>query len=835
MNSLINRYKNKVMKRYLNEDLPFKVRVLNVALLSAFGMGVIETIISALYGAPLVNIIITFVLTLMMHFILLGMERTQEYELYAILAVGLCNFVMMPLIYISGGGKEGAMSLYFTLGIVFTFLLLEKRLLIVTVIIELLNYEAVIAFSYFYPQYIVPFQNKSTSFIELGQSIIVVSLSISIAVSLQLHLYESEKQKNERQNEELLKAIETKEIAMAEAKEAKEAAEYANKAKSMFLASMSHEIRTPMNVIIGMTEIILKSNINESVERNAYDIKNSAKMLLTIINDILDFSKIESGKTEIIEDKYRLDVVLAEIANMFLIKLEDRPINMEFNINPDIPNNLIGDQTRLKEIVINLIGNAVKFTKIGTIMINVDCDIFNDDVILKISVSDTGIGIREKDIPNLFNSFERVNSEENMYVKGTGLGLAISKKLIEIMGGKIYVESIYGKGSTFSFTLPQKKEILSRRIQVSNLQTLLKNSIRYENMKEENQDSFICLNTKVLVVDDNDVNLRVAEGILRFYGIKVDKAKSGRHALEMVKNNKYNIIFIDYMMSELNGIETLKLIRNIESDYCKDVPIVALTANAVNWAEEMFIKSGFNDYISKPIEINKIEQVIKKYISEDLIVAKTEISDENLIIDNFIDIDVIDVKKGLLLCNNEIDKYIEILKVISVDSLRKIKALKDSLKKKRFDDYIIEVHGLKSVAASIGAFKLAELAKEHEIHGKIKAFDYICENFKLLIEEYEHVVTAITNGLKKKSIDLNSDIEFSGYKINIMEGELRQKIENSIQLIENFDYDKSIKEVKELFRYNLSNEIIEILVKVKDAIKALEYDEGANLLREILN
>ena len=232
------------------------------------------------------------------------------------------------------------------------------------------------------------------------------------------------------------------------------------------------------------------------------------------------------------------------------------------------------------------------------------------------------------------------------------------------MDGEIYVQSVYGEGSTFSFRLPQRTENLECRIGITNIKYLLNNNYRYKNIREEKQELFTCPNGKILVVDDNEVNLRVAEGILEFYKIKVDKANSGRNALELVKSNNYNIIFVDHMMPELDGIDTLKLIRKMNNNYCKKVPIIALTANVVNGAKEMFINCGFNDYISKPIEIKKLEQIIKKYLPKELIIIKKENINENVGRDDFFKIDGVDVKKGLLYCNDDINQYIEILRIV---------------------------------------------------------------------------------------------------------------------------------------------------------------------------
>ncbi|MCR5650645.1 MAG: response regulator [Lachnospiraceae bacterium] len=383
-------------------------------------------------------------------------------------------------------------------------------------------------------------------------------------------------------------------------------AESANHAKSEFLANMSHEIRTPMNTVIGMSELILSESKDESVLENAGMINTAATSLLGIINDILDLSKIESGKMDILEAPYQTASIINDVITMIGFRLKDSNVKLVSKVDPALPETLIGDEIRLKQILINLLGNAVKFTKEGSITLSVRSEKTGEDSCrLFFDVSDTGTGIRKEDLDKIFDSFSQVDAKIKRAKEGTGLGLAISRRLIEMMDGKISVESTFGEGTTFSF------EIINRVASwtgVGNMDDSKKSAEQHKF-----KASFKAPDAKVLVVDDNRMNLKVAEGLLRHYDIKPTCVESGRAAIACFEHMKhFDIIFMDHMMPEMDGEETMKKIRELDGG--KNEIVVALTANALTGARKRYTDAGFDDFLAKPIEPKKMDDILRKYL-----------------------------------------------------------------------------------------------------------------------------------------------------------------------------------------------------------------------------
>ena len=396
-------------------------------------------------------------------------------------------------------------------------------------------------------------------------------------------------------------------------KELKEKAENASLVKSAFLANMSHEIRTPMNAILGMTEIALRGNLEDQQRDAIEQIRTASESLITIINDILDFSKMESGKLDIVEADYNVMALVQDVYHLISGKVDEKNLKLEIEVDPELPKGLYGDEVRIKQVLINLVNNAVKFTEQGSIGLSVGFEKRENDILLKASVKDTGIGIKPDDLQRIFNSFEQSDTFRNRKKEGSGLGLAISRQLLVLMGGDIHVESVYRQGSRFYIEVPQR---VTDESPCGELDLEAKHARREVKNEYEN---FRAPKAKILIVDDNLVNRKVAAGLMKPFNMQIDSAKSGEEAIEMVRQKEYHIIFMDHMMPDMDGVETTHIIRNMDGEYYRNVPIIALTANAISGIKEMFLQEGMNDFIAKPIDIKELSEKILHWLPFDLL------------------------------------------------------------------------------------------------------------------------------------------------------------------------------------------------------------------------
>ena len=534
----------------------------------------------------------------------------------------------------------------------------------------------------------------------------------------------------------------------------------ANEAKSQFLANMSHEIRTPINGILGMDSVLLKECHDENLREYAKNIQSAGQSLLSIINDILDISKIESGKMEILTIRYQLFSVLNDCYNLTKIKLQNKPVSFIMQINEKLPSWLYGDEVRIRQIINNFLSNAVKYTKEGNITFELDFEEKTDEqILLVITVRDTGIGIKEEDLGKLFESFTRIEEKRNRNIEGTGLGLNLTKNLVNLMGGEVFAESTYGKGSCFTAKIPQK---------IADAKPMGDFGKRYQQYLSTSDDdklSFLAPDAKILVVDDVTMNLKVVEGLLKATKIQIDTAVSGSECLECVKTTPYQMIFLDHMMPEMDGLETLEHMKNLADNPNAQTPVIMLTANAIVGAKEEYIEAGFTDYLTKPIRETELLEMILKYLPEELVcenggqgieksqdaqdMEQPEAGGEGAEpLQRLEQLEGLDVKTGLTYCMNEEDFYIEMLQeFLQAD---KASQLKHFLAEEDWDNYRTTVHALKSASLTIGAAHLSGEAKALEMAAKEGNMDYIRSHHDGVMDEYkeltDHLKEILENG-----------------------------------------------------------------------------------------
>ncbi|MBO4415505.1 MAG: response regulator [Lachnospiraceae bacterium] len=536
-------------------------------------------------------------------------------------------------------------------------------------------------------------------------------------------------------------------------------------AKTKFLANMSHEIRTPINSILGMNEMILRENKDMTINGYAQNVRSSGRMLLMLVNDVLDFSKVEAGKLEITNSEYSLSRLISEIVTMFIERARFKKLELKTEITADVPDGQISDEIRIKQILVNLISNAIKYTDKGSITIAVGGKYLqDDDYELELKIRDTGRGIKEEEFANLFDAFTRADIKKNRNIEGTGLGLAIVKSILDSMGGSITVDSKYGKGSSFIAKIPVK---------VTNRTPVREDLIT---VTSDNTDDYRCDFTapsaRVLAVDDNHSNLIIVKLFLKETGIIPDLCSSGTEAVELCRRKKYDLILLDHMMPSPDGVETLNIIRNSDDSLNKDTAAIVLTANAIAGSRQMYMEAGFADYLTKPLDAQKLEVTVKKFLPADKVIPIHSSSlsgasgadgfsdpgiDDDLFVEEFLPVDDneetgdsdlkerlgairgMDYESALHHCGGNEDILAEILQNIVIESPSRINRMHDCIRKKDYDTYLIDAHAIKGLMATIGLDELSAYAKKHEFAARDKDYAFVDENYEKLINDYADV------------------------------------------------------------------------------------------------
>ncbi len=593
--------------------------------------------------------------------------------------------------------------------------------------------------------------------------------------------------------------------------------EDANRAKTNFVSNMSHEIRTPMNSIVGITEILLRSRHSPKEQEYLLNIQSSGRVLLTIINDVLDCSKMEAGKMQLFDEPYDTCSLFHDLRISMENRIGHSGLELIYDIDQDIPCKLKGDMGRIRQVIINLVNNAIKYTEKGSVRFSVHVRQKNTDkVMLYYEVADTGIGIRKEDQKILFDAFQRVEMDRNRYVEGTGLGLTISQNLVNMMGGVIEVESEYGKGSRFFFTIEQTI------IDPTPVSAVNYNGQKDNVTEKEAECLFIAPEAHILLVDDNELNLVVAKELLKPLRMQIDTAENGLQAVKMVRGSQYDLVLMDHMMPVMDGIEAAKAIRALPEDKYQKLPIIALTANAMVDARKEFLNAGMNGFVAKPIDFARICNQLKLWLPKDLVRDVPKEEAKKLLADDLSDREIqpedpqmgFSFEEGVNHCGSKaaLMKTIRIF-YRTIDS--KANKIEQCLKEGLIGDYVIEVHALKSSALLIGAVPLSEAAKELEDYGKQGKTEVLEEKTPDVLTLYRDLKNILRPYAEKEE---DAKKEFS-------DGEWITALQQIHQCIEQFDLDGVDQIMEQLEEYQVPECIRESMDQLRVYVADVSLEE----------
>lgn len=565
----------------------FRIIILVGSLLAM--LGIIECII--LMDINIIVVPLAILLAVMIGELLITFKY-RRIDIAAIIVGFLVILLVFPAMFFLSGGLEGGATIWFALGLFYVFLMFSgKKLaffLLLSLVVDVFTY----TYGYYHPESIEPMASRAAAYADSIFAVFVVGLAGGAILKVQMKLFDIERNIAYRQQEELEKA---------------------SKEKNSFFASMSHEIRTPINTIIGLNEMILRESNEIETKEYAQNIQSASRMLLNLVNDILDLSQVEIKRMEIVPLQYKTVDLFDGLIDMIRVRLKEKKLEFIVDIDEKLPSVLIGDMKRVSQVILNILTNAAKYTDSGSVTLSVREDsVKGENIYLKISVIDTGIGIRKEDLEHIFDIFHRLDARKNQKVEGSGLGLAITKQLVDLMDGEITIDSIYTKGSTFTVILPQK---IADPTPIGNVKFLSLS----KGKAEKYQQSFTAPEARILIVDDNPMNSMVESKLLAATKVQVDTARSGTECLEKIKRKYYHVILMDYMMPEMNGAETLRLLRKQENGLCRDSAVIALSANPAVEAEQKLLDEGFDGYLEKPIQGMALENEILKFIPNDIV------------------------------------------------------------------------------------------------------------------------------------------------------------------------------------------------------------------------
>ena len=804
-----------VGKVLYHSGLPFRVRLFNILASLGFIISLCNGVLSYWNNRDRKLLLINTGIALLSLSLLFYAYHSKKYQRCYFITIVVIFMFLFPIMFFKSGGYKGGMPSFYIFGILFTIFMLEGWLMFFCVWLELIIYIFTIGIAYYYPDTVIWFQSEKEIVVDVLTGVVVSSASLGVAMYLHFRIYKKQQ------------------IFLSQARE--EAME-ANRAKSTFLANMSHEIRTPINVMLGMNEMILRESESREVVQYAKSVERAGNYLLSLINNILDITRIESKKLDIIEEKFSLRQLVQEVCLIGAKQAEAKNLEFVVDVEETLPKYLEGDALHIKQVILNLINNAVKYTKKGKVFL----EVCQEEKQISFSVKDTGIGIKKEDMEALFDMFMRADIKRHRNLEGSGLGLTIAKELCEQMGGHIQAESIYGKGSNFTVYFPLKD---------AGTEKIGQWKVVEGEPVQEKRKKFFASEAQILLVDDSEQNIQVITSLLRRTGVQLDTAASGFECIEKVRNKKYHLIFLDYMMPEMDGIETFHRLKKEVNG--QSVPVIALTADVSTGIHQHFLSEGFSDYLSKPVMWEKLEELLLQWLPAELVSMKNGAGEDwNITEKQLLDLKQklkkwdIELSEGLRLLSGSISQYRKLAELFVEYYMPNKEQLARSFERlqntqKEIKNMTGLIHTLKSNARAVGAIELYELSFVMEKKGKIQDVNYINKAIPLLFFEWERAVQGIcffikyTEPFVLKNSEKNSQKQVEGDCLDeSSEKTYKEAKKELLCAIGRYQGKYAEEQIETLLSLEKDADQKKQLEKIQKSVRNLEFDEAEQLMKE---